>query len=135
MPPNTLRVHTEYVFFKSVDPKVLWVVAAETPMAGDWRIFRSHSVPCLNCGGGDRWCHHLSLRPKTDVHLAPWHDEFRGPRSDYIRQGALETTTIGVQKCYALRSKWPCYWTSLNPFPGELFLTSKLQCGSNPLAL
>ncbi|GFU83452.1 hypothetical protein TNCV_1346371 [Trichonephila clavipes] len=24
MPPNTLRVHTEYVFVKSVGPKVLW---------------------------------------------------------------------------------------------------------------
>ncbi|GFU49398.1 uncharacterized protein TNCV_2161961 [Trichonephila clavipes] len=25
MPPNTLRVHTEYVLVKSVGPKVLWV--------------------------------------------------------------------------------------------------------------
>ncbi|GFU35770.1 hypothetical protein TNCV_1083361 [Trichonephila clavipes] len=24
MPPNTLRVHTEYVLVKSVDPKILW---------------------------------------------------------------------------------------------------------------
>ncbi|GFY14689.1 hypothetical protein TNCV_647331 [Trichonephila clavipes] len=24
MPPNTLRVHTEYVLIKSVGPKVLW---------------------------------------------------------------------------------------------------------------
>ncbi|GFX75216.1 hypothetical protein TNCV_3171431 [Trichonephila clavipes] len=24
MPPNTLRVHTEYVLVKSVGPKVLW---------------------------------------------------------------------------------------------------------------
>ncbi|GFV62318.1 uncharacterized protein TNCV_2464451 [Trichonephila clavipes] len=24
VPPNTLRVHTEYVLVKSVDPKVLW---------------------------------------------------------------------------------------------------------------
>ncbi|GFV21995.1 uncharacterized protein TNCV_4526811 [Trichonephila clavipes] len=24
VPPNTLRVHTEYVFVKSVGPKVLW---------------------------------------------------------------------------------------------------------------
>ncbi|GFU55671.1 uncharacterized protein TNCV_1649801 [Trichonephila clavipes] len=25
MPPNTLRVHTEYVLVKSVSPKILWV--------------------------------------------------------------------------------------------------------------
>ncbi|GFW91997.1 uncharacterized protein TNCV_2152771 [Trichonephila clavipes] len=25
MPPNTIRVHTEYVLVKSVGPKVLWV--------------------------------------------------------------------------------------------------------------
>ncbi|GFX80177.1 uncharacterized protein TNCV_2108211 [Trichonephila clavipes] len=59
MPPITLRVHTEYVLVKSVGAKVLWAVAAETTGAGDWRIFPSPPVPCLNCGGGDRWCHHL----------------------------------------------------------------------------
>ncbi|GFY28138.1 hypothetical protein TNCV_4394721 [Trichonephila clavipes] len=42
VPPNTLRVHTEYVLVKSVDPKVLW---AETTSAGDWRIFPSSPVP------------------------------------------------------------------------------------------
>ncbi|GFV56019.1 uncharacterized protein TNCV_2266051 [Trichonephila clavipes] len=62
MPPNTLRVHTEYVLVKSVGPRVLWAVAAETTSAGDWRIFPSPSVPCLNCGGGDRWCRHLSCQ-------------------------------------------------------------------------
>ncbi|GFY18590.1 hypothetical protein TNCV_2398151 [Trichonephila clavipes] len=35
------------------------------------------------------WC----SRPTTGVPLAPCHDEFRGPRSDYVRQMALETTT------------------------------------------
>ncbi|GFW69169.1 hypothetical protein TNCV_1819231 [Trichonephila clavipes] len=53
MPLNTLQVHTEYVLVKSM-------------------------VPFLNCGGGDRWCHHLSqilssLRefygPKSYCHL------------------------------------------------------------------
>ncbi|GFX82464.1 uncharacterized protein TNCV_2166121 [Trichonephila clavipes] len=57
MPSNTLRVHTEYVLVKSVGPKVLW---AEITSAEDWRIFPSPSVPCLNCGGGHRWCCHLS---------------------------------------------------------------------------
>ncbi|GFT23354.1 uncharacterized protein TNCV_2016421 [Trichonephila clavipes] len=56
MPPITLRVHTEYVLVKSVDPKVLWAAAVEITGAGGWRIFPSPPVPCLNCGGGDRWC-------------------------------------------------------------------------------
>ncbi|GFV61664.1 uncharacterized protein TNCV_188221 [Trichonephila clavipes] len=60
MPPNTLGVHTECVLVKSGGPKVLWVVAAETTSAGDLRIFPFPPVPCLNCGGGDRWCRHLS---------------------------------------------------------------------------
>ncbi|GFX50201.1 hypothetical protein TNCV_2782231 [Trichonephila clavipes] len=48
MTPNTLRiVHTEYILVKSVGPKVLWVVAAETTSVGDWRIFPSPPVPCL----------------------------------------------------------------------------------------
>ncbi|GFU66833.1 transposable element Tcb1 transposase [Trichonephila clavipes] len=51
MPPNTLRVHTEYVLVKSVGPNALWAVAAETMDAGGWRIFPSPPVPCLNCGG------------------------------------------------------------------------------------
>ncbi|GFT57227.1 hypothetical protein TNCV_1692331 [Trichonephila clavipes] len=38
------------------------------------------------------WC--LRLPPTTGVHLAPCHDEFRRPRSDYIRQVALATKTL-----------------------------------------
>ncbi|GFS76386.1 uncharacterized protein TNCV_1620281 [Trichonephila clavipes] len=57
MPPNTRRVHTEYVLVKSVGPKILW---AEITSAGDRRIFPSPSVPCLNCENGDQWCRHLS---------------------------------------------------------------------------
>ncbi|GFX00239.1 hypothetical protein TNCV_297281 [Trichonephila clavipes] len=30
----------------------------------------------------------------TGVLLAPCHDEFRGPRSDFVRQVALEKTTV-----------------------------------------
>ncbi|GFV42027.1 uncharacterized protein TNCV_1568941 [Trichonephila clavipes] len=60
IPPNALRVHTEYVLVKPVGPKVLWVVAAETTSAGSRRMFPSPPVPCLNCGGGDRWYRHLS---------------------------------------------------------------------------
>ncbi|GFW73827.1 hypothetical protein TNCV_1542811 [Trichonephila clavipes] len=58
MPPNSLRVHTGRVLVKSVGPKVLWAVAAETTGAGPGEYFPP--VPCLNCGGGDRWCRHLS---------------------------------------------------------------------------
>ncbi|GFV47944.1 uncharacterized protein TNCV_3044161 [Trichonephila clavipes] len=60
------------------------------------------SVPCRNCGGGDRWYHYLSSlrgispsyivvspvwcsRLTTGVLLAPFHEEFRGPRSDNVR--------------------------------------------------
>ncbi|GFT85974.1 uncharacterized protein TNCV_3256141 [Trichonephila clavipes] len=56
MPPNTLRVHTEYVLVKLVDPKS----CALSHERRDWRIFPSPSVQCRNCGGGDRWCRHLS---------------------------------------------------------------------------
>ncbi|GFS90507.1 uncharacterized protein TNCV_4097111 [Trichonephila clavipes] len=59
MPPNTLRVHTEYVLVKSVGPKSCGLSHERR----DWRILPSPSVPCRNCGGGDRWCRHLtSLR-------------------------------------------------------------------------
>ncbi|GFW54793.1 uncharacterized protein TNCV_2654331 [Trichonephila clavipes] len=36
MPPNTLRVHTEYVLAKSAGPKVLW---AETLVQGTGEYF------------------------------------------------------------------------------------------------
>ncbi|GFW38492.1 hypothetical protein TNCV_4609991 [Trichonephila clavipes] len=36
MPPNTLRVHTEYVLVKSVCPKVLW---AESRVQGTGEYF------------------------------------------------------------------------------------------------
>ncbi|GFU09890.1 hypothetical protein TNCV_784391 [Trichonephila clavipes] len=38
-------------------------------------------------------CMVLKARPTAGVHPAPCHDEFRGPRSDYVRQVAFETTT------------------------------------------
>ncbi|GFV81591.1 potassium voltage-gated channel protein Shaw [Trichonephila clavipes] len=96
MPPNTLRVYTEYGLVKLVGPKVLWV-------QGTGEYFPPLQFQCRNCGGGDRWCRHLSslrgispsyivlspvwcLRPTTGVLLAPCYDEFRGPRSDYVRQ-------------------------------------------------
>ncbi|GFT89362.1 retrovirus-related Pol polyprotein from transposon 17.6 [Trichonephila clavipes] len=66
---------------------------------------------CRNCGGGDRGCVAI-YRPFGEVSLSlnrtvtcmvlkandrrtscPCHDESRGPRSDYVRQVALATTT------------------------------------------
>ncbi|GFW25696.1 hypothetical protein TNCV_1309571 [Trichonephila clavipes] len=69
MPPNILRVHTEYMLAKSVCPKVLYSVAAESTGAGDWRTFPSPPVPCLNCGGEDRLCRHVSCK-KTNLSQA-----------------------------------------------------------------
>ncbi|GFS71647.1 uncharacterized protein TNCV_4270421 [Trichonephila clavipes] len=71
VPPNTLPVHTEYVLVKSVGPKVLWI---ESRVQGTGENFRSTSVPCLICGGGDRWWRHLSSlrefhRAKSYCHL------------------------------------------------------------------
>ncbi|GFT45452.1 hypothetical protein TNCV_349211 [Trichonephila clavipes] len=50
MPPNSIRVHTEYVLSKSVGPKVLWSVAAEITGAWSWRIFPYPPIPCRNWG-------------------------------------------------------------------------------------
>ncbi|GFT37732.1 hypothetical protein TNCV_1754881 [Trichonephila clavipes] len=60
MPPNTLRVHTEYVLAKSVGPKVL---SQQKPrVQGTGEYFASPPVPCLNSGGGDKWCRHISCK-------------------------------------------------------------------------
>ncbi|GFV50817.1 uncharacterized protein TNCV_4237721 [Trichonephila clavipes] len=69
------------------------------------------SFTCRNCGGGDRGRVAI-YRPFGEVSLSlnrtvtcmvlkandrrtscPCHDEFRGPRSDYVRQVVLATTT------------------------------------------
>ncbi|GFS78761.1 hypothetical protein TNCV_3149151 [Trichonephila clavipes] len=63
MPPNTLLVHTEYVHVKSVGAKVLWAEKL------DWRIFPSPPNPWQNCGGGDKWCRHLSVSRKKKLYL------------------------------------------------------------------
>ncbi|GFU41353.1 uncharacterized protein TNCV_3011711 [Trichonephila clavipes] len=86
MPPSALRVHTEYVLVKSVGPKVLW---AESRVQGTGEYF-----PPLQ--------YHAKIEkveptPTTGVLLAPCHDEFRGSRSDYVRQVALATTTSSLE--------------------------------------
>ncbi|GFV03544.1 uncharacterized protein TNCV_5060851 [Trichonephila clavipes] len=71
----------------------------------------AHGFSCRNCGGGDRGRVAI-YRPFGEVSLSlnrtvtcmvlkandrrtscPCHDEFRGPRSDFVRQVALATTT------------------------------------------
>ncbi|GFW82882.1 hypothetical protein TNCV_3494521 [Trichonephila clavipes] len=39
------------------------------------------------------YCHLYGDQGQRQAYIAPFHDEFRGPRSDYVRQVALETTT------------------------------------------
>ncbi|GFX21340.1 uncharacterized protein TNCV_2252871 [Trichonephila clavipes] len=75
VPRNTLRVHTEYVLVKSVGPKVLW---AESRVQGTGENF----PPLL---------FHAKIVEAKDMHTC--HDAFRVPRSDYVRQVALATTT------------------------------------------
>ncbi|GFX17191.1 hypothetical protein TNCV_2857141 [Trichonephila clavipes] len=65
MPPNTLRVHTEYVLVESVGSEVLWVVAAKPTGAGDWRVFPTPPIPCLNWGDRDRWCLYQPVEVQT----------------------------------------------------------------------
>ncbi|GFT00204.1 uncharacterized protein TNCV_462731 [Trichonephila clavipes] len=79
----------------------------DTPIATE----SSLNFTCRNCGGGDRGRVTI-YRPFGEVSLSlnrtvtcmvlkandrrtscPCHDEFRGPRSDYVRQVALATTT------------------------------------------
>ncbi|GFW13838.1 hypothetical protein TNCV_2097191 [Trichonephila clavipes] len=65
--PKCPPVHVEYVLGKLVGLKVLWVVVAGTTGAEGRIIFPS--TPCLNCGGGDRWCRHLSVSRKKKLCL------------------------------------------------------------------
>ncbi|GFU95430.1 hypothetical protein TNCV_4787651 [Trichonephila clavipes] len=68
------QVHTDYVLVKSVGPKVLW---AESRVQGT-----GENSPPLQFHVPKLW----RLRPTADVHLAHCHDEFCGPRSDYVRK-------------------------------------------------
>ncbi|GFW69660.1 uncharacterized protein TNCV_490041 [Trichonephila clavipes] len=84
----------------------------QTPPVASLSCIRKFT--CRNCGGGDRGRVAI-YRPFGEVSLSlnrtvtcmvlkandrrtscPCHDEFRGPRSDYVRQVALATTTTTV---------------------------------------
>ncbi|GFU42278.1 uncharacterized protein TNCV_4554461 [Trichonephila clavipes] len=81
----------------------------ERESAGTGEYFPPLQFTCRNCGGGDRGRVAI-YRPFGEVSLSlnrtvtcmvlkandrrtscPCHDEFRGPRSDYVRQVALAT--------------------------------------------
>ncbi|GFU77409.1 uncharacterized protein TNCV_3497831 [Trichonephila clavipes] len=73
----------------------------------------AHGFTCTNCGGGDRGRVAI-YRPFGEVSLSlnrtitcmvlkandrrtscPCHDEFRGPRSDYVRQAHAPSRPLG----------------------------------------
>ncbi|GFV68250.1 uncharacterized protein TNCV_1875321 [Trichonephila clavipes] len=71
MPPNTLRVHTEYVLVKSVGPKVSW---AESRVQGTGEYFPPLQFHAEIVEVVDGWCCQLSslrefLRAKSYCHL------------------------------------------------------------------
>ncbi|GFY17882.1 uncharacterized protein TNCV_3383751 [Trichonephila clavipes] len=107
MPPNTLRVHTENLLVKSVDPKFLWAVSRVQGTGEYFSPIQFHGkIVEVEIGGGaiyrpfgefhraKSYCHLYGaqdLGQRQAYLLAPCHDEFRGPRSDYVRQVALAT--------------------------------------------
>ncbi|GFV59087.1 hypothetical protein TNCV_4422631 [Trichonephila clavipes] len=72
-----LQVHTGYVLVKSVSPKVLWAESQEQVNFAE--LTRTVTCTAQKANAND------------NVLPAPCHDEFRGPRSDYVRQVALAT--------------------------------------------
>ncbi|GFX50588.1 uncharacterized protein TNCV_2721751 [Trichonephila clavipes] len=57
MPPNTLRVHTEYVLVKSVDSKVLWAESRVQGTGEYFPPFQSHGkIVEVEIGGVAIYC-------------------------------------------------------------------------------
>ncbi|GFX26632.1 uncharacterized protein TNCV_4536421 [Trichonephila clavipes] len=92
-----------------------WAWVEPATLGAEGQLQTNHATqrdfPCQNCGGGDRWCRHLSSlrgilpsyfvlspvwcsrpRPTTGILLDPCRDEFRRLLSDYGRQVASATT-------------------------------------------
>ncbi|GFU95504.1 hypothetical protein TNCV_2729581 [Trichonephila clavipes] len=78
MPSNALRVDTDF------HAEILEVETGGVTIYRPFGEFRRAKIVLSPV-----WC----SRPTTGIPLASCHDEFRGPRSDYIRQVALQTTT------------------------------------------
>ncbi|GFU75714.1 uncharacterized protein TNCV_1651741 [Trichonephila clavipes] len=121
-----LRVHTEYVLVKSVGPKSCGLSHERR----EWRIFPSPSVHAeiveVEIGGvsiyrpfgefhrAKSYCH-LYNAQRQGVLLAPCHDEFRGPRSDFVRQEVkahsctlVDCTTQSFTRAWARQHR---HWT------------------------
>ncbi|GFU60316.1 uncharacterized protein TNCV_3404591 [Trichonephila clavipes] len=107
MPPNTLRVHTEYVLVKSAGP----LSCGLNHERRDGEYFPPLQFTCRNCGGGDRGRVAIYRpfgefrRTKSHCHLygvqgqrQAYHDEFRGPLSDYVRQVASENNNNSIHQ-------------------------------------
>ncbi|GFU59662.1 hypothetical protein TNCV_3186321 [Trichonephila clavipes] len=75
MPPNTLRVHTN--FHAEIVEVEIEVMSPSIVPSGNF-VELNRTVTCMVLKANDR---HTSC---------PCHDEFRGPRSDYVRQVASE---------------------------------------------
>ncbi|GFV04435.1 uncharacterized protein TNCV_920551 [Trichonephila clavipes] len=88
MPPNTLRVHTEYVLVKSVGPKVLW---AESRVQGTGEYFpplQSHGkIVEVEISGVTIY------RTFVKFHRANSYCHLYGVQGLGVRQGATATTT------------------------------------------
>ncbi|GFX52751.1 uncharacterized protein TNCV_2921931 [Trichonephila clavipes] len=89
------------------------------PLNTTLRGFSNSKFTCRNCGGGDRGRVAI-YRPFGEVSLSlnrtvtcmvlndrrtscPCHDEFRGPRSDYVRQTRCCHQTVGSLQAIAKR--------------------------------
>ncbi|GFX38641.1 hypothetical protein TNCV_3476311 [Trichonephila clavipes] len=54
------------------------------PLSPHRRSLQSASVPCLNCGGGDTWCHHLSSF--REFHRANSYCHLYGAQGEHVRR-------------------------------------------------
>ncbi|GFT87855.1 secernin-1 [Trichonephila clavipes] len=84
MSPNTLRVHTDSLA-EIVEVEIEVVSPSISSLRGVSPSL-NRTVTCMVLKANDR---------RTSC---PCHDEFRGPRSDYVRQVALATTTNRKKK-------------------------------------
>ncbi|GFX69525.1 uncharacterized protein TNCV_1768961 [Trichonephila clavipes] len=108
---NVVALHSGLT---AVESKLGWTVFGKQKFCRKDKFTTTlpmHVFTCRNCGGGDRGRVAI-YRPFGEVSLSlnrtvtcmvlkandrrtscPRHDEFRGPRSDYVRHVALATTT------------------------------------------
>ncbi|GFV03182.1 cardioacceleratory peptide receptor [Trichonephila clavipes] len=103
--------------------------------AGDWRIFPSPPVPRQNCGGGDRWCRHLSsLRgiSPSKFELSPaWCSRPRpttGRKARWLVASAWGISAIFSIPSIFLSSKEEVKgmsqcWIDLDPWQWQVYIT------------